>query len=392
MEKKLDIVVYGSTGFTGGLCVKYLKENYPNVRFAVGGRNQKKLQSVLDKYSLDCKIFVADGDDSAALDKITSATKVVLSTAGPFHRYGSKMVASCVKNGTHYVDITGENFWVREMIAKHHEEAKQKGVRIIPACGYDSIPSDLGVFFAAKSFGGPIKSIYSYHTMKGEASGGTIETMFAIRDLKLDRSAFGAFALNPKNSITETQKKLTSDRVSVQKNKTLGVWTGPFIMAMANARVVRRGAALLAEDNNGYGKDFVYKESAYYSKKRSAYITTFMLAVMGVVIVTPLRKIVRPLLKQPGHGPSQKVMDGGFFRCKLLVTGEDGNQKIYSMGGDGDPGYKVTSKFVCESALSLLGDQRNLPGGPGYGGILTSSSGLGHVLIDRLKNVGIVFE
>ena len=392
IEKKLDVVVYGATGFTGSLCVKYLKENYPGIQIAIGGRNQKKLQSVLDKYSLDCKIFVADGDDSAALDKITSATKVVLSTAGPFHRYGSKMVASCVKNSTHYVDITGENFWVREMIAKHHEEAKQKGVRIIPACGYDSIPSDLGVFFAAKSFGSPIKSISSYHAMKGEASGGTIETMFAIGGLKLDRSAFGAFALNPKNSITETQKKLTSDKVSVQKNKTLKAWTGPFVMAMANARVVRRGAALLAEDNNGYGKDFVYKESAYYQKKRSAYITTFMLAVMGVVIVTPLRKIVRPLLKQPGRGPSQKVMDGGFFKCKFLVTGEDGSEKIYSMKGSGDPGYKVTSKFVCESALSLLGDQRNLPGGSDYGGILTPSSGLGHVLIDRLKNAGIVFE
>ena len=392
IEKKLDIVVYGATGFTGSLCVKYLKENYPGIQIAIGGRNQKKLQSVLDKDSLDCKIFVADGDDSAALDKITSATKVVLSTAGPFHRYGSKMVASCVKNSTHYVDITGENFWVREMIAKHHEEAKQKGVRIIPACGYDSIPSDLGVFFAAKSFGSPIKSISSYHAMKGEASGGTIETMFAIGGLKLDRSAFGAFALNPKNSITETQKKLTSDKVSVQKNKTLKAWTGPFVMAMANARVVRRGAALLAEDNNGYGKDFVYKESAYYQKKRSAYITTFMLAVMGVVIVTPLRKIVRPLLKQPGQGPNQKVMDGGFFKCKFLVTGEDGSEKIYSMKGSGDPGYKVTSKFVCESALSLLGDQRNLPGGSDYGGILTSSSGLGHVLIDRLKNAGIVFE
>ena len=392
IEKKLDIVVYGATGFTGSLCVKYLKENYPSIQIAIGGRNQKKLQSVLDKYSLDCKIFIADGDDSAALDKITRATKVVLSTAGPFHRYGSKMVASCVKNSTHYVDITGENFWVREMIAKHHEEAKQKGLRIIPACGYDSIPSDLGAFFAAKSFGSPIKSIFAYHTWKGEASGGTIETMFAIRDLKLDRSAFGAFALNPKNSITETQKKLTSDKVSVEKNKTLKAWTGPFVMAMANTRVVRRGAALLAEENNGYGKDFVYKESAYYSKKRSAYITTFMLYVIMGVVVTPLRKIVRPLLKQPGQGPSQKVMDGGFFKCKFLVTGEDGSEKIYSMKGSGDPGYKVTSKFVCESALSLLGDQKNLPGGSDYGGILTSSSGLGHVLVDRLKNVGIVFE
>jgi short subunit dehydrogenase-like uncharacterized protein len=387
-EKKLDIVVYGSTGFTGNLCVKYLKENYPDIKFAIGGRNKEKLRAVSDKYSLGCKIFVADGDDSKALDKITGETKVVLSTAGPFHRYGSKMVASCVKNNAHYVDITGENFWVRKMIAKHHEKAKQKGVRIVPACGYDSIPSDLGVFFSATSFGGPVRSIFSYHTMKGGASGGTIETMFAISDLKLERSSFGAFALNPKNSVTDIQKKFTSDKVSVEKNKTIKAWTGPFIMAMANTRVVRRGAALLAENNNGYGENFIYKESAYYSKKRSAYITS----LMGFVIVTPLRKIVRPFLKQPGQGPSQKVMDGGFFKCKFVVTGENGSQKIYSMRGDGDPGYKVTSKFVCESALCLLGNHENLPGGSGYGGILTSSSGLGEVLINRLKNVGIVFE
>ena len=392
MKEKLDIIVYGSTGFTGSLCVKYLKENYPDIKFGIGGRNKDKLQSVCDKLSLGCNIFIADGDDSEALDKITSSTKVVISTAGPFHRYGSKMVASCVKNGAHYVDITGENFWVREMIAKHHEEAKRKGVRIISACGYDSVPSDLGVFFAVKSFGEPVKSVFSYHTWKGEASGGTIETMFAARDLKLDRSSFGAFALNPKDSVTSSQKKLTSDRVAVEKNDTINAWTGPFVMAMANTRVVRRGAALLAENNNGYGENFVYKESAYYSKKRSAYITTFMLYLMGFVIVTPLRKLVRPLLKKPGQGPSQSVMDGGYFKCKFVVTGESGHQKIYSMSGSGDPGYKVTSKLVCEGALSLLGDHNNLPGGANYGGVLTASSGLGGVLIDRLEKAGITFE
>jgi len=391
-EKNLDIVVYGATGFTGGLCVKYLKENYPEIKIALGGRNKKKLQAVAEKNGLTCEIFVAEGGDSGALDKITKRVRVVLSTAGPFHRYGSKMVASCVKNNTHYVDITGENFWVREMIIKHHEEARKKGVRIVPACGYDSIPSDLGVFFAATSFGGPLKSVFSYHTWKGEASGGTIETMFAIRDLKIDRSAFGLFSLNPKNSITGEQKKLTSDRVSVEKNSTIGAWTGPFIMAAANTRVVRRSAALLDEIGRGYGKNFIYKESAYYSKKSRAYITTLMLGVLGFVIMTPLRKIVRPLLKKPGQGPSKAVMDSGFFKCKLVATGESGKQKTYVMAGSGDPGYKVTSKFVCESALSLLEKHENLPGGFGYGGILTSSSGLGDTLVDRLKSVGISFE
>ena len=392
MNKKFDIIVYGATGFTGSLCAKYLKENYPGLVWGIAGRNQKKLERLSKKLGLGCKIFIADGDDLSALNEVTKQTKVVLTTAGPFHRYGSKLVASCVANSTHYVDITGENFWVKQMIEKHHEKAKKKGVRIIPSCGYDSIPSDLGCFFAAKAFGKKIKSIHSFHTWKGEASGGTIETMFSAKDSGADRSSFGKFALNPEGSISNKQKEQTSDKVSVHYNKAVDAWVGPFVMAMANTRVVRRGAALLEELGEGYGKDFVYKEHAYYSSKSAARKTTFFLGVLGVIILTPLSKLVRPFLKKPGQGPSQDVMDGGFFKCKFVVKGEDGSQKIYKMHASGDPGYKVTSKLVCESAISLLEDHNLLPGGESWGGVLTSSSGVGSVLIKRLKNVGVVFE
>ena len=181
MNKKFDIIVYGATGFTGSLCVKYLKENYSNLRWGIAGRNKEKLEELSKNLGLDCQIFIADGNDLSALNEITKQTRVVLTTAGPFHRYGSKLVASCVTNSTHYVDITGENFWVKQMIEKHHEEAKKKGVRIVPSCGYDSVPSDLGCFFAAKSFGGEVDFIHSFHTWKGEPSGGTIESMFSTR-------------------------------------------------------------------------------------------------------------------------------------------------------------------------------------------------------------------
>tara|TARA_B100000427_G_scaffold329089_1_gene344030 strand:+ start:2610 stop:3788 length:1179 start_codon:yes stop_codon:yes gene_type:complete len=392
MNKKFDIIVYGATGFTGSLCAKYLKENYPNLRWGVAGRNKKKLEGLSKNLGLDCRVFVADGNDISALNEITKQTKVVLTTAGPFHRYGSKLVASCVTNSTHYVDITGENFWVKKMIEEHHEEAKRKGVRIVPSCGYDSIPSDLGCFFAAKSFGKKVSSIHSFHTWKGEASGGTIETMFSTKSSGADKASFGKFALNPKGSVSAKQKKLTSDKVSVGYNKAVGAWVGPFIMAMANTRVVRRGAALLEEAGEGYGENFVYKEHAYYSSKTAARKTTFFLGVMGVVLLTPLSVLVRPFLKKPGQGPSQKVMDGGFFKCKLLVVGENGDEKTYEVRASGDPGYKVTSKLVCESAVCLLGDHSLLPGGRSWGGVLTASSGLGGELIKRLKNVGVVFE
>ena len=180
--------------------------------------------------------------------------------------------------------------------------------------------------------------------------------------------------------------------LSVEKNSTIKAWTGPFIMAMANTRVVRRGAALLEELGEGYGKDFVYKEHAYYSSAKTAYITTGLLALVGLVIATPLNRLVRPFLKKPGQGPNQKAMDSGFFKCTFVVKGKNGEEKIYGLRGSGDPGYKVTSKLVCESAISLLVDGSLLPGGPSWGGILTPSSGLGNVLVGRLKKAGIIFE
>ena len=128
MNKKFDIIVYGATGFTGSLCAKYLKENYPGLAWGIAGRNQKKLERLSKKLGLGCKIFIADGDDFSALNEVTKQTKVVLTTAGPFHRYGSKLVASCVANSTHYVDITGENFWVKQMIEKHHEKEIKKRI------------------------------------------------------------------------------------------------------------------------------------------------------------------------------------------------------------------------------------------------------------------------
>ena len=147
MEKKIDIVIYGATGFTGKLCVKYLSKNAKDLNWAIAGRDRNKLSQLAIRYSLHAEILTAAGDDEDGLDQITKRAKVIISTAGPFHRYGSSLVASCVKNQAHYVDITGETFWIKEMIDKHHDEAAKKGVRIIPSCGYDSLPSDLGVLF-----------------------------------------------------------------------------------------------------------------------------------------------------------------------------------------------------------------------------------------------------
>jgi len=392
MSKDLDIVVYGATGFTGKLCVKYLTEKAKDLNWAIAGRDKTKLSQVAIRYYPKIERLVADGDDEEALDLITKRTKVIISTAGPFHRYGSKLVASCIKNSTHYVDITGETFWIKEMIDKHHSEAVTNGVRIIPSCGYDSLPSDLGVFFAAKTLQKPIKRIESFHTGQGGASGGTIETGFSMGDLNLGKQMQDPFLLNPEDSVTPEQRSLSSDKVKIKKNNLINAWTGRFIMATMNTRVVRRSAALLEARQETYGVDFTYQEHAFYQKYLNAFLVSFGTIFSMIIIATPLRKFVRRFLPKPGEGPSEETMRKGFFDCLYTVEAEDGSISIFRMHGKGDPGYRVTSKFVCESALTLIYCEDDLPGGKDYGGLLTPASGLGQPLIERLSKAGIFFE
>ena len=391
MQKDIDIIIYGATGFTGKLCVKYFQSLDTTVTWAMAGRNLIKLEKVAKENQTNVEILIADSDDEKALDNLTSRARVILSTTGPFHRYGSKLVASCIKNHTHYVDITGENFWVKGLIEKHHQEASAKGIRIIPSCGFDSIPSDLGTFFAAKALSQPIKRIESFHSYQGGASGGTLETMFSMGELDLGDDLTDPFLLNPDDSYSNKQKQLSSDRVGIAKKPEINAWSGPFIMATANTRVVRRTEALLALRQESYGADFTYQEYAFHKSWFSAVKSLVLTGLSVLVLLSPLKRLVKPFLPKPGEGPSESVQENGWFDCKYIVETEEGTKKVFNMSGKGDPGYKVTSKLVSECALCLIEDLERLPGGPEYGGVLTSAAGLGSPLITRLKKAGISF-
>ena len=393
MDKDFDIVLYGASGFTGQLCVRYFAENAGDgIRWAIAGRNEVKLKEIIHALTLDVEIIVADGNDAEALDKLTLKTKVVLSTAGPFHRYGSKLVASCVKNSTHYVDITGENFWVKELIDKHHTEAASKGIRIVPSCGYDSLPSDLATLYAIREMGKPVKRVDCFHTVKGAASGGTIETIFSIGDLKLGKKIRDPFLLNPEGSYSKDQKKLSRDTMAVKKNKIIDRWTAPFMMAFANTRVVRRSAALMEAQGQAYGSGFVYHEGTYFKRYIKAFMMSVFTGFLLLLITSPLRHVIRRLLPRPGEGPSEKIMLNGYFKCLLIAEAEDGERRIFSMHASGDPGYRLTSRFICESAMLLAGDIEKLPGGKAYGGVLTPATALGRPMIDRLLKRDVHFE
>ena len=385
MDREYQIILYGATGFTGRLCAEYLKDNYPEIEWAIAGRNQQKLEDLKSSLNLNCEIFIADGKDRASIDHFVSKAKVVLSTAGPFARYSNLIVKSCVENKTHYTDITGENHWVKDLIDEHHNKASEEGTRIIPSCGYDSIPSDMGVFYCVQQMGKPVKKVTVYHSGQGGVSGGTTETMFTIGPLPKEKR--DSFLLNPENSVSEKQRKLSKDGFEIQKIENTDSYSGMGLMSFANTRVVRRSSALYDADQKNYGSDFIFRELGSYPSKRAARLASFGLILAFLVISTPLRHIVRRFLPKPGEGPDKSTRENGWFRGLFKVEAEDGEVKYFQIYGDGDPGYKATAQMVCESAITLATcDNLN------SGGVLTSAYGLGNALLERLSKSGIKFE
>ena len=291
MDKKYEIIVYGATGFTGQICCKYLRDNYTDLVWAMAGRNGDKLEEIKSNLNLDCDVVVADGADIEALRSLAGQTKVVLSTAGPFARYGSLLVQACVESGTHYTDITGENHWVRGLIDKHHSEAASKGVRIIPSCGYDSIPSDLGAFFTISQFNKPVSRVDVYHEAQGGASGGTIETIFTMDGLSKEMR--DPFVLNPQETVSEEQRQKSKDGFVVEQVDGIDGWSGIGMMAVANTRVVRRSAALMEQNQKSYGNNFTFGEHGLFSTKRMARLASYASILAFLVIGTPLKYLVR---------------------------------------------------------------------------------------------------
>ena len=385
MNREYQIILYGATGFTGRLCAEYLKNNYPEIKWAIAGRDRQKLEALKNSLDLKCEIFLASGEDKESIDKFVSKTKVVLSTAGPFARYSNLVVKSCVENRTHYTDITGENHWVKDLIDEYHEKASEEGTRIIPSCGYDSIPSDMGVFYSVHQMGKPVKKITVYHSGQGGVSGGTTETMFTIGPLPKEKR--DPFLLNPENSVSEKQRKLSKDGFEIKRIENTDSYSGIGLMSFANTRVVRRSSALFDADQKSYGSDFIFKELGNYSSKRSARMASFGLIFAFLVISSPLRHIVRKFLPKPGEGPNKETRENGWFKGLFKVEAEDGETKYFEIYGEGDPGYKATAQMVCESAITLAVSEELY-----FGGVLTSAYGLGNPLLDRLINSGIKFR
>ena len=389
-DRKYDLVLYGASGFTGRQTVEYCRQFAPpGLRWAIAGRNRSKLESV---NSARADVLVADAQDDHALNSLAEQARVVLSTAGPFSLYGTKLVDACARNRTHYCDITGETPWIRQQIDRHHAQAAADGTRIVPGCGFDSIPSDFGAWLMSRHVHEQLQSecvsVAAYFRVGGGINGGTLASLFHMLETNQMVIARDPFLLDPDPAAHSAEERSrNADPTGVHYDEDLKKWVGPFLMGSINTRVVRRTQALL-------GTRFDYQEYSKFGSSRTARSTVVAGKVFESIAASGIgRRILKRLLPKPGEGPSQKVMDGGFFECEFVATATSGRRARGILKGQGDAGNRITVKCLCESAFVLAlshtanADLRPLRGG----GVLTPVTGLGEELVVRLAKAGITF-
>jgi short subunit dehydrogenase-like uncharacterized protein len=404
-DRQYDVVLYGASGFTGRQTVQYFARNTrpSEVRWAIAGRNRQALEAARQQAGENARsadILVADAQNQQAVDAIVSNTRVLLTTAGPFSLYGSKIVDACVRFKTHYVDITGETFWVRDLIDRYHDRAAADGTRIIPCCGFDSIPSDLGTYLVVrhmqKKAHVDCREVKSFYQIRGGLNGGTFASAANAQASGQAVRMREPFLLSSLKARSAEELRLNRDPREARFDPDIGAWSTPFVMGVANTRIVRRSAGLFEQWNESYGPEFRYQEYQKFGPPMARAKAFAMLGMLGMVQAGLQssfgRKLMKAIAPKPGQGPSQKTMDNGFFRCDLVGIAADG-RKIYGVVSDkGDPGNRATVKFVCEAALSLALNADQLPGGPKRGGVLTAATGLGDVLVERLRRAGMRLE
>jgi len=399
-----DVVVYGATGFVGRLTAAYLTQHAPEgTRVALAGRSRPRLEDVqrrLGGRALDWSLLVADSGDRTALDEIARSSTAVATTVGPYVQHGLPLVAACAEAGTHYADLTGEVLFIRDSIERADATARQTGARIVHSCGFDSIPSDLGVQVLhdrvrADGEGDLEATTLVVTGLKGGVSGGTIASLkLQVDELRHNAEARRLVA-DPYGLSPERDKEPDLERETDLRrpflDPGLGGWVAPFVMAGFNTRVVRRSNAL---QDWAYGRRFRYQEvmrtgPGPVGLAKAAGITAGLGATVGGLLFPPTRALLDRVLPSPGEGPSERTRATGFFRIEVHGSTSTGARYVAHVAAKGDPGYAATAVMLGESGLALALDDDRLPP---RAGVLTPATGIGAPLVDRLRAAGFTFD
>ena len=397
--RDLDVVLFGATGFVGKLTADYLARAAPDgARIGLAGRSPDKLERVrgeLGARAADWPLIVADSHDGAALADLAARTTVVATTVGPYRRYGVPLVEACAAAGTHYADLTGETLFMRETIERFDAPARASGARIVHTCGFDSIPSDIGVLVLHEAAGELTDTTLVVRRIRGGVSGGTLASLKGtVDDVKEDRSLMRVladpYALSP-DPDNEPRLGKEADLRGAEHSDDLGTWFGPFVMASVNTRVVRRSNAL---QDWAYGRRFRYREVMEFGSGATGRMKALgtgggVAALVGGLALPPSRFVLDRVLPGPGAGPKEDLVRHGFFAIEIHARTPADERWVCRVEAQGDPGYGATSVMLGESALALGLDAEKLPD---RAGVLTPATGLGLRLADRLRAAGQTFE
>jgi short subunit dehydrogenase-like uncharacterized protein len=378
-EREFDVAVLGATGFTGALTAEYLAQRADgNTRLALAGRNRTKLEGVRERIGRELPLLEADINDPESLRKLAASTRVLVTTVGPYIKYGEGVVAACAAAGTDYVDLTGEPEFVDLMWLRYHEQAQQTGARIVHCCGFDSIPHDLGAFFTVSLLPDDVPiSVKGFVRAHGQLSGGTYQTI--VTGFSRLRQNARAASERRRREQRPADRRVKGSIGRPHHDSFAGGWVVP--MPTIDPQVVLRSARALER----YGPDFSY--SHFFVSKRLlplAGIAAGGTAAITLAQLPPTRDLLLKLTS-PGSGPSAEQREKHWFRVRFV--GQGGGQTVHTEVSGGDPGYGDTSKMLGESALCLAHDEL-----PARSGQLTPAVAMGDKLIERLKAAGIKFS
>jgi len=406
--REFDIVVYGATGFVGKLTAEYLARAGGGARIALAGRSTQRLRAVRDtlgESAQSWELLVADASSPSTLDEMAARTRVVVTTVGPYTRYGLPLVAACAAAGTDYADLTGEAMFVRDSIDLHHKQAADTGARIVHACGFDSVPSDLSVYSLYRAVrdadaGELTDTDLVVKSFSGGVSGGTIASMMEVlntasTDPDARRQLADPYTLTPDRHAEPElgpQPDLPWRRGRQIAPELAGLWTAGFVMAPYNTRIVRRSNALL---DWRYGHRFRYSESMSVGSSpvvaplASAVVTGMAGATFGLgsryFRLLP-RRLVERVAPRPGTGPSAAARERGYYRIETYTTTGSGARYVARMEQRGDPGYQATSVLLGECGLALAMDRDKLSE---LRGVLTPAAAMGEALLERFPAAGV---
>ncbi|MFE5188997.1 saccharopine dehydrogenase family protein [Streptomyces sp. NPDC056628] len=380
-DRPYDVVLFGATGFVGVLTAEYLAAHAPEgLRWAVAGRGKAKLEALRASLPEGSEpgVLEADVADPASLRRLAEQARVVASTVGPYVRYGEDLVAACADTGADYLDLSGEPEFVDLMYVRHDARARETGARLVHACGFDSIPHDLGAYFTVRQLpeGVPL-TVDAYVTADAAFSGGTFAS--ALNQFARGRQMIAAARDRARHEPRLMGRRALAPAGAPRFAKEVGAWALP--LPTIDPQIVKRSARALER----YGPDFRYR---HYAAVRRLPVAVGGVGAMGALFTAaqlpPARRWLSDRLK-PGEGPGPEKRAKSWFSVRFV--GEGGGRRVFTEVSGGDPGYGETAKMFAESALCLAFDEL-----PETAGQVTTAVAMGDALTERLRAAGITFR